>query len=506
MSEILWKNMVNNNNITNTENGDKAYKSSLNGLSDLLFKAGVMRSSSYDEVIKIFIPALSENPLYAIRLLFYIRDIRGGQGCKNFFYKSMNYLMLFYPDIFNSCIQYIPEYGSWKDIFVLLSYAKTNKDDNAYKFLMEYIKNQFIKDLSDMKENKSVSLLIKWLPSENTSSKETCMLAKDIRKYLNLNSKEYRKALSIGRKYIDVVERKIASKDYLNINYNIVPSCAMQKYRNAFIKNDNEHFTNYLNNIIKGTGKVNARTLYPYDIVSKLTNHTGIFNSNSINKNELTLLIEQWKALPDFFNGKKDNSIVIADVSGSMYGIPMCVCVSLAIYIAQRNTGLYHNKFITFSDQPTLVELSDNLIENLIKLKDANWNMSTNIDNVFKLLYTSITPTNKHEIPSTIYIISDMQFNQCITGNNKTVFERWKEKFNNIGLELPTIVFWNVASNDYNNVPITINDNGAIIISGFSPSILSYIMGNSFNNTLELIENIVLSNRYKNILSNFFKN
>ena len=508
MNSMLWNNMMNGNNITETANGDITYKSSLNGLMNLLFKAGVMRKNSLDDIIKVFVDAYSENPLYAIRLLFYNRDVRGGQGCKNFFYKSMYFLMKFKPEVFKACIQYIPEYGSWKDIFILIEYAKEKELTEVFESLMNFVKDQYIKDVSNILEKKSISLLMKWMPSENTSSQNTKELARVVRNYLGINSKTYRKSLSLGRKYLNIVECKLTDKDYLNIDYKNVPSKAMQNYRQAFLRNDEKRFLQYIADVKAGKSKINAKALYPFDIISKLTCKNGFANTwylEQMDKNELSVLLEQWKALPDFFKGKKDNSIVVADVSGSMEGIPMCVCVSLALYIAQRNHGLYHNKFITFSNNPTLVETTDDLIESMIKLSNAEWDMTTNIDAVFRLIYQSIPPSTIKDIPSTIYIISDMQFNQATSNNNKTLFERWKEKFNKIGLELPRIVFWNVAENDYNNVPITINESGALLISGFNPVILSYIMGNSFNNTLELIKNIVCSERYKNILSKDFK-
>lgn len=496
-----WNNMKNLSNITITTNGDKSYKSSLNGLMDMMFKAGVMHNSTSNEIAKIFIPAWQENPLWAIRLLFYIRDIRKGQGCKLFFRETLSELSKYVPHVVSAIIKYIPEYGSWNDVFILLS---TNPNQEVTEKIFEEINSQLNNDLKNMKENKPISLLMKWMPSENTSSQKTKNLATKVRLALNFSPKNYRKMLSAGRKYLNIVEHHISQKTYDKIDYSIVPSKAMQKYTKCFIKNDEDHFKSFLNDIATKKTKVNAGTLYPHDIIKKLTNNTGILKNFNIN-DKVKLLMEEWNALPDFFKNRSDNSIVVADVSGSMTGLPMCICISLALYIAQRNSGNFHNKFITFSETPHLLEVKgNNLLENIYALSHAPWGFSTNLDAVFQLLYDAITPETKKDIPTAIYIISDMQFNNCMTNTQKTVFEKWQKGFENKGVKLPTVIFWNVSEFNSNTIPITINNTGSIVISGFSPSIINYLMSEDITNTIQLIKNIVYSNRYKNILSEDF--
>ena len=478
-------------NVTETENGDKAYKSTLNGIYDMFGRAGTMRDE-YDEneCVTLFTNAFNDNPLYAIRLLFYIRDVRGGQGVKYFFRKVMVYLAKNEPKLTCALVDYIPEYGSWKDIIDLLSYSD-GYSAMVENYIVNKIGSQLVQDGKNILEGKNISLLAKWMPSENTSSHETRMLAKKLRIALNLNSKDYRKMLSKYRAHLNVVETKMCANTWDGIKYETVPSKAMQNYSNAFTRHDEIRFNQYLDSVKTGKTKINAKTLYPYDLIHQL--QKDLADSKTIEA--------QWNALPDYFAGKKDNSIVVADVSGSMFGNPIEVCISLALYIAERNKGEFHNKFITFSASPNLQSIKGNsLIQKLTSIESSDWGMNTDLDAVFQLLYNAAEQTNVEDLPSTIYIISDMQFDDCMENGNKTTFEKWQKKFGlELGKPLPRVVFWNVSN--YATFPITVHNSGAILVSGFSPSILKYVMEDKISDGRELLEEIVNSDRYKNILS-----
>lgn len=492
----FWEMLVQQDNVAFTENGDRALKSSLSGCGDLLFFGGMGKdpSTSVYEIENVFRNALSENPLYAIRLLFYNRDIRGGQGARRFFRIALQYLQKTDEKLCSEIVKYIPEYGRWDDLLCIINTGSNAVTETA----MQLIKNTLIEDTKALKNGKSISLLAKWLPSENASSYETKKKASYIRTWLGMTSKEYRKTLSGLRAYLKVVERNISSKNYEGINYSCVPSNAMMKYTKAFERNDNARYTNYLELLKNGKAKVNASTLYPFDVIKE---YKGYFLENPLTE-------AQWKALPDFFNGKKDNSLVVADVSDSMSGNPLNACIGLAIYIAEHNTGVYHDKFITFSHRPTLQTLKGNTLAKRVKnLSRAHWDMSTNLDSVFKLMYNTAISNNvsQDELPSMIYIVSDMQFDQCCRNADKSTYTKWKEKFENAGYKLPVIVFWNV-SDRCKTVPVKFNENGTMLVSGYSPAVCKFIMSDKKPNTSEdLIKSVVESPRYSCILSNITK-
>lgn len=490
----FWEMLVQQDNIAFTENGDRALKSSMSGCADLMFFGGMGKDPSIKthKIENMFNKALEENPLYAIRLLFYNRDIRGGQGARRFFRIALQYLQKVDEKLCSEIVKYIPEYGRWDDLLCVINTGSAVVTETA----MNLIKSTLIDDMNALKNNKSISLLAKWLPSENASSSETKKKAVYIRTWLGMTSKEYRKTLSGLRAYLKVVERNISSKNYEGINYSCVPSNAMMKYTKAFARNDNARYTNYLELLKNNKAKVNASTLYPFDVIKAYNN--GFFSENP-------LVEAQWKSLPDFFNGKKDNSLVVADVSGSMYGDPLNACLGLAIYIAEHNTGVYHDKFITFSHRPTLQTLRGNtLCERAKNLSRAHWDMNTDLNAVFELVYNTAVDNNvsQKELPSMLYIISDMQFDQCCQSAGKSTYTKWKEKFEAAGYTLPTIVFWNVSDRG-ETVPVKFNENGTMLVSGYSPAVCKFIMSDEKPNTTEdLIKLVVESPRYSCILSN----
>ena len=500
---VLWDSMKEETNITTTENGDKAYKSTLNPLIDFMFKAATLRESEESEISKLFISAYNENKVYATRLAFYIRDIRGGQGERRVFRICMNTLINIDPETFLKIMTFIPEYGRWDDLICLMPNIK----NSVIKLkIVNFIKDQLTEDLDNFKNKKSISLLAKWMPSENASSNETISNAKYLRKELALTPREYRKTLSILRDYLNILETKMSAKEWTEINYNHVPSKAMMKYRNAFKRNDTVRFTEYINALADPTNKtvkVNASTLYPFDIIKKCESAYG-YDPNELSTEDINLLDAQWKALPDYFKDKFDNALVVADTSGSMEGTPLNVAIGLAIYLAERNKGIFNNKFITFSADPELQEIvGNNIYEKTKNLSKAHWSMNTDINAVFKLIYSNAIKNRleQKDLPSAIYIISDMQFDCCEGGEDETVFEFWQNKFANSNYKLPTVIFWNVSDYGNSNVPITVKNTGAIVCSGYSPSIVKYIMESDVTNTMLLVEQIVNGERYNAILS-----
>ncbi len=489
----FWKMLESANNITRTENGDLALKSSMSGLVDLMYYGGNGRSkeTTVNEIENVVKAALCENVVAAIRLIFYNRDIRGGQGARRFFRIAFNFIARNDTKLAKEILGYIPEYGRWDDMFDIFKY-NAEQNSNVYNvqgYIIDLIKEQLLEDAKNLNENKSISLLSKWLPSENASSKDTKNIAYHIISRLHMTPRNYRKMLSKFRNYLKIVEHNIVNKTYSEINYEFVPSKALMKYRSAIVRNDGERYQKYLQATINGKAKINASTLYPFDIIK-----------NYYNKFDQTLEV-QWKALPDFLNGRKDNSIVIADVSGSMSGDPINACIGLAIYIAQHNKGEFYNKFITFSANPTLQNIKgDNLYENIQNLSCAQWDMNTDLNKVFELIYNTMVSNNltKDEMPSMLYIVSDMQFDVCCDG--VSTYDFWRNKFNEYGVKLPTVVFWNV-SNNINTVPVEFHESGTILVSGYSPAICKFIMECNENTTpLDLVLKIVNSDRYNSIL------
>lgn len=474
-------------NLTQTENGALAYKSTLNYLLDFFGNAGALRTRQDSEVIQLFSKAFAEDKLLALKTLFYIRDVRGGQGERKTFRTILKWLAKNYPDIVHKNFLNIPLYGRWDDMFTLF-------DTPEEKYALNTMANQLAADWHAMEAGKNVSLLAKWMKSENTSSSESVAQARKFRKFLGWNSKKYRKTLSKLRNYIDVVEVKMCAGQWDEINFEQVPSKATLNYRKAFEKQAKESYEGYLGKVEKGEAKINASALFPYDILRTIVETSG--TATSIKAADL-----QWKALPNYLDGD-GKGLVIADTSGSMHGLPLYVAVSLAIYFAERNNGPFKDVFMTFSQRPCFNRLiGNNLLEKWKNLDDGGWDGNTNLQASFDLILKTAVQNRvaQKDMPSVLFIVSDMQFDVASNCNGKTNFEVMKDKFEAAGYKLPNVVWWQVNSRQ-DNVPIAYSDAGVALVSGSHPSVLKKVCSTKFLTPLGLMLATINDERYNSVV------
>ena len=290
-------------NMTLTENGGTAFRSSESFCLDMFFRAGAMRNSSEEEIANIVIRAYAEDPDKTMKTVFFARDARGGLGERRFFRCAISALADFAPESVRKNIPLFAEYGRYDDLCILLG---TELEKDAAGVII----TQLQKDIKAMQENQPASLLAKWLPSVNASSKDTRNKGRRMASLLGMSEPMYRKTLSALRKYTDILENRLRERDY-TFNYEVQPSCAMFKYRDAFIRNDGERYTEYLNKVNNGEAKLNAGRLYPYDIVRAVLN-------GGVSPEERLSLDTAWKALPDLTAAKGENALAVIDGSGSM--------------------------------------------------------------------------------------------------------------------------------------------------------------------------------------------
>ncbi|AYP68241.1 hypothetical protein PQE75_gp238 [Bacillus phage vB_BcoS-136] len=482
-------NHLNNHfNQTTTTNGAKAFKSTQSAVLDLFSQGGAMRQNSDEEVTRLFSKAFAENPLLAMKTLFYLRDIREGQGERRFFRLAIQHLSLHNEDVLAKNIHLVPQFGRWDDLWALLD----NK--SLRSVVADLVKRQLVVD----KKSDNPSLLAKWMPSENASSYQTKKYAKILREHYGVTPKQYRKLLSELRKRISLVETKLTEKDYEAIEYDKIPSKAGMQYRQAFFRNDLERYQSFLDSLSKGEVKVNAGTLYPNDIVGKIFN--GGWGVRYVSPQDIKLFEGQWQNLPNFIGEKSENSLVMADVSGSMHGTPMNVSVALAMYIAERNKGIYKDHFLTFTDQPSMVKIQGSNIVDKVKNITARVGYSTNIQRALQTILDVAVKNqlSNDEVIKKLYIISDMQFDDySIGGNSVHIFKEMEKKFNNAGYDFPNIVFWNV--NAYGNTQMTMNAQGVQLVSGFSPSILTQLLNADGKTPYDFMLDVIDSERYAEV-------
>lgn len=467
----LLKDLKEEENIALTANGAPAYKSTMNKLYDLFALGGAYRNRSDEDCILLFKEAYEENPELALKCLFYLRDIRGGgQGERRFFRVCYKWLAGFDLAAAHRNLQNIPEFGRWDDLLFLLD----TKIDVA---VMKLIKEQITKDLSVIKNGETnVSLCAKWLPSQNSSSEKTKILASRIRKELGMTPRQYRKTLSLLRKAIKIVETQMSENKWNEIEYNKLPSRAGFQYRKAFARHDFERYNSFMTD---KTTKVNAGTLYPCDIVHK------VLNSNY--SSERAVLNKYWDNLTDYFNGASFNGIAVVDTSGSMSCCrgniqPLDVAISLGLYCADKcaPTSPFYNHYISFSRVAKLVECRGiDFVDRVTRIYRNNICENTNIYSVFDLILN--TAIKNHvpaaDMPKNIIIISDMQFDWATDYNESvqdTISQQMKQ-YKKYGYEIPHLIFWNVNAMYDANIPMK-DEKGITFVSGYSPVVFDMIL------------------------------
>jgi hypothetical protein len=474
-------------NITYTENSAVTYRSTNNYCLDFFYQAGALRNAEEDRIITAFSKAYIENPKLAMKILFFARDIRGGLGERKIFRICLNWLAQNAPDTVLKNLEQISEYGRYDD---LISLFGTSLEDAV----MKLISNQLNCDIKAMEAGEdSISLLAKWLPSVNTSNEQTVKNGKKTARALKLSDAEYRKTLAKLRRFIDIIENRLRETDY-SFSYEKQSSKAMFKYRKAFIRNDRERYVDFITKVRLGNAVLKTGSLYPYDVIREALR-------GNLTKDERNVLDTTWKNLTAYGTG--ENAIAVVDGSGSMYcggGTPKPyeAALSLGIYFAEHNTGTFANHFITFSQTPQLIEIKGGDITEKVRYA-ASFNevANTNLEAVFQLILKTAVKYKlpQSEMPAKIYIISDMEFDTCINNANLSNFEHAKRLFKLKGYQLPDVVFWNVQSRN-TQVPVTIHDSGAALVSGSSPKIFDMVKSKHLD-PMKLMLEIIESERYQ---------
>ena len=478
-------------NYKETENGGIALKSTNSAVLDMFALCGAYRDRSDDDCIFMFKEAFEENPNLALKCLFYLGDCRGGQGERRFFRVCFKWLANIYPEIAKHNIINIPTFRRWDDI--LYSCIGTPIEAHA----LHFIGNQLMLDL----DSKTPSLLAKWLPSENASSIETKKMGTKVREYLGYTHKKYRKILSTLRSRIKIVEKLMSEGRWDEIEFDKIPSKAGIIYRNAFARNDiiSDKYYDFIHN--KNT-KVNAGTLYPYEIVSKAINlYWGSISIDAENIDR-KVLDKYWKNLPDYFNGQQSNMLCVVDTSGSMVNMnasaPINVAISLGIYAAERAGGPFKDHYISFSSYPQLIKVTGiDFADKVQRIYRTNLCDNTNLTKTFDMLLDIADrfDVREQDIPETIVVISDMEIDRMSNWDGKskavTEMDKVRAKWAEHGHKMPRLVYWNV---DARNNTILDNGPGVSFVSGMSPTIFQSIITGKTG--IDLMMEAITSVRY----------
>lgn len=482
---------------TTTTNGAGAYSTTLNPVLDLFFRGGAVRGLKDTEVESLVTAAFKACPIDTLRVLAYLRDVRQGVGERDFFRKALKIIYNIHPKSISVLAPYISFYGRWDDAIECLpleaylpvlayrlvldcciaGYSITFGDKTVEAFNVETASA-----LQRSSERPSMSLLAKWLPSVNASNYHTRSLARALAFRLGLSYKEYRKMCSFLREKLNLVENNLRTKDYSSIDYEHIPSMAMLKYRKAFARNDKERFEEYLKAVKSGEKKMNTGTMTPFDIVHRIL-ELPCRVDGSYHPDE-TLAVA-WDGLKNIIGPEGQSVLCVCDTSGSMFeeNDAIDVALSLTLYFCERNKGLWEDCFFTFSEHPQLVRLpKGDIFTRLAALEKADWGGSTDIEAVFNCILNAAIghKLTAADLPSTVVIISDMQFNDACgcqdwagySHQPLTIMQSIKHKYAQAGYPVPKLVFWNANAKE-GNYPVTADESGAVLVSGRSANIFN---------------------------------
>lgn len=501
MSNTFMNALSNTTNYKLTENGAIAHRTTNSAVYDLFSFGAAYRSRSDEDCILLFKNAYEEDKGLALKCLFYIRDCRGGQGERRFFRVCFKWLAKVYPFTAARLLPYLPEYGRYDDWFELLD---TEIKDNVLKVISKQL------SLDMISTKNGISLLGKWMPSENASSQKTIERARIIRNYLGCSSKEYRKMLTKLRAKINVLETLMSANRWDEIEFDKIPSRAGLIYKNAFARRD-VIAKKYETFAKSSDTKVNAGVLYPYEVVAKATPRCW-WGELTLSETDRAMINKYWENLPDYLNGADASMLCVVDTSGSMTGsnaaAPINVAISLGLYCAEHMSGPFANQYISFASRPQLIKTEGiDFVDKVQRIYKTNLVDNTDLPKVFDLLLDTaiLSGVKKEDIPKTIVVISDMEIDSATsswtgrgsywtTKTTATEMEKIRQKWTQFGLELPKLIYWNVEARHN-----TILDSGPNVsfVSGMSPVIFKQVL--TGKSGYDLMLETLNADRYKDI-------
>jgi len=440
---------------------------------DLFFAIGAKRGQASQDIINKFVKAYDEDALTAMKILFWVRDVRGGAGERQIFRDIANYLADNYRDSIRKNIALIPTYGRWDD---LLAFVGTRLEKDALGVIAEGLEA-------------GNGLCAKWMPRPNVKNAEKKAWAKALMSYLDMRPGDYRRMLS---EMSNTIEQLMCSGRWDEIKYAHVPSKAMSDYMKAFGRHDHAGFSEYLDSLEKGEVKINTGAVYPYDVVK---------NMRMGDKRGADAM---WNSLPNILEDSNERLLPIVDTSSSMTWFkvgksldPRDIAISLGLYVSERNEGPFKDAFISFSTNPTLHVVKGKLSERYNQVMRGPLGGSTNLQGAFRLILDKAKTHNvpESEMPTMIVIFSDMEFNQGTSGYDTTAQKMIEKMYAEAGYKVPKVAYWNLQARNDNN-PVQFDKKGTALVSGFSPNLLANLVGGKEITPFSIMMETVNSERY----------
>lgn len=383
------------------------------------------------------------------------------------------------------------------------------------------------------KSGPTISLLAKWLPRERSAfDKKTGvidLICRNVWPYAagipengdkNTSSRwesaakrKYRKVVAELTSHLALPEVLLAAKREEEIQFQRVASRATMRLKRVFLNETEEGSIRsrdpkrikLAERFIEHTLKHGAKggQLMPHEIVAR------IMKAHKISRYEELLLDAMWKdmltrvlaetakmseetGVGDEFSPTQ--MVPLSDVSGSMYGTPMEVSIALGILISEITHPAFRGMVLTFESNPRWhkIDVGSTIVEKVRSLQKAPWGGSTDFAKAYRLILETaeLNKLEKEDMPALI-VFSDMQFDfacgfygygaQPKRHPMETMHEHIRREYERVGKRLgwrdcdpDPIVFWNLRSTGGH--PVDKDTEGAVLLSGFSPSLLKLVM------------------------------
>ena len=472
MSNLI-KAIQQNNPTGLTANGAVTHETSYSACVDF-FAIGA--SSRGKDISKLFNEALCEAPEVALRILQWVRDVRGGAGERQTFRDLFTDLVNKDLGTARRILVKIPELGRWDDVLVAIN---TPLEPEAIRLVS-----------AGLNTPETASICAKWMPRQGE-------VAYKLRNGLGMTPKGWRKMLVA---LSNTVEQKMCAQQWHEIEYGKLPSKAAANYQKAFERNDGNRYMLYREGLVAGTEKINAGAIFPHDVIL------------SAKKGNDTVATAQWEALPNYMEESQERILPLVDVSYSMTcpvgGSTSINCmdaaVALGLYTSERMSGPFAGYFINFHTTPQLIKVGGgSLGEKVKRMEQAPWGGSTNFQAAMNLILQSAVKNNltQDDLPTMILVLSDMEFNQAESsfysrGSGKTNFQTIKDSFEAAGYTMPKLIFWNLNGR-VGNSAATIHDENVALVSSFSPAILKSVLSAKTVTPIDIMMEAVMIDRYE---------
>lgn len=445
-----------------TENGALTNTHTDNFCLDLFFKIGASRGK---DLTREFLLAKGENESLATKILLWSRDVREGAGERQHYKNLIKFLTT--KENIVSIINKTVELGRFDDLLIFLD---TEFENEVVKCFTTHI-------------TLGNALAAKWLPRKGK-------MFNLVRKAFGYDPKTLRKKVV---ELSNTVEQKMCAKQWNDIDFSKVPSLASSRYMTAFHRNAEEKYVAYKESLTKGETTINASAVYPYDI------------TKAVKYGDKTVADAQWKSLPNYLENFEGRMLPVIDVSGSMScpagGMKnvdcMEVAVGLGIYISERASNVFKDTFVTFHTNPQILKFSEgmSLADKITATYKSPWGGTTDLSKTFSMILDAAIEHSvpENEMPTHLVVLSDMEFNSA-DRFYETNHQRIKSKYEESGYKLPQIIYWNLNAKG-SNFPVRMNEVGACLVSGFSPSLLKSIMSGEVD-PFKMMLSVVDKERY----------